>query len=239
MNQIISTDIKGTVAEVIKRTYNVKSVRISLPDAERIPYRAGQYLLVKDLDGLTCNKALSISSSPTEGDYIEFTKKLTSSEFSQKLDQLTPGKEITFRYPFGSFTLDESLTKIAFLSGGIGITPVRSIMKCIVDSKLAVDVCLLYGNHSSQDIVFREDFLEMKMHTNFKIVNVLCEHDNLFSDRQGYITKDVIEKDVYDIQDRTFFICGPPGMVTKMKEILEELAIPQTSIVTEKFAGYE
>ena len=112
----------ATVVDVVKRTHNVKSFRLQVK--EKAPFDAGQYLMVTVKVPEAVSKPLSISSSPTEKEYIEFTKKITGSEYSQALDRIKPGDVITVRYPFGKFTYKDNYPKLAFLSGGIGITPV-------------------------------------------------------------------------------------------------------------------
>lgn len=225
-------ELELKIKEVIPRTYNVKSFRLGV--AEDIDFKAGQFMIISFGNGL--NKPLSIASSPTEKGYIEFTKKITGSEFSKRLDGLKPGDQVSVRYPFGSFIFNGEYPKIAFLSGGIGITPVRSICRYVVDKKLDTDIILLYGNRTTRDIVFKADFDDMQ---GIKVVHIFSEPDSGWQERAGYINKEVIKEEVTDYNERKFFICGPPGMVTAMKRILQdELALPIEHIITENFIGY-
>ena len=230
-------EIDARVREVIPRTHNVKSVRLEVKDAD---FKAGQFMLVMLRGNSRLKKYLSISNSPTEKGYIEFTKKLTKSDFSEELNTLQPGDRVKIQYPFGSFTLQKPDDKIAFLSGGIGITPIRSICKYAVDTKSGVDIVLLYGNHSGRDIVFKEDFDEMKrQYPKLRVVHVLCEPSPGIDCRIGLIDKEIIIREVPDYKDRKFYLCGPPVMVEAMKKILtEELLLSKEHIVTENFQGY-
>jgi len=226
------------IKEVIQRTLNVKSFR--LVAAEPAPYLAGQFLAVALKEGAEFKRYLSISSSPTEKGYLEFTKKLTDSTFSKLLDSLRPGGNVKIEYPFGKFTLRDGCEKIAFLSGGIGITPIRSICKYVVDENLGVDIALLYANRAASDIVFREDFeLMQKQYARLKLVHVLSEGAPDVKCVSGRITAGVIKDNIADYAGRKFFICGPPAMVEAMKKILsEELSLPKENIITENFQGY-
>ena len=85
------------------------------------------------------NKYLSFSSSPTN-DYIEVTKRLSDSVFSQKLKALKPSDEVLLKGPSGNCVLKEEYKKIGFLIGGIGITPVISMIEYIVDKKLVINI---------------------------------------------------------------------------------------------------
>ena len=98
----------------------------------------------------------SFSSSPTDEGYFEFTKRITGSDFSQTSNNLKPGVWANVSGPDGDFVLPDKPRPLAFLSGGIGITPLRSMLRYITAKKLSYDVVLLYGNNSYDDIPFRE-----------------------------------------------------------------------------------
>jgi glycine betaine catabolism B len=229
---------KAKIIEVIQRNYNVKSFRISIPGA--LDFQAGQFLSVTLGNDEKLKKYLSISSSPTEKGYLEFTKKLTESDFSQALDKLKAADEVVIQYPFGKFVLDEACPKIAFLSGGIGITPIRSICKYVVDKNLGTDLVLIYANRSVQDIVFRDDFEAMvKGYPLLRVAHVLCETEPGFKCTVGRINSAIIKTEIPDYSERKFYLCGPPQMVLAMDKILaEELGIASQSIVKENFQGY-
>jgi len=231
----IELDVK--IKEIIQRTYNVKSFRL---EPQNIDFKAGQFLLVNLKKEPALERYLSISSSPTEKGHIEFTKKITDSEFSNKLNSLKVGDYVTIKYPFGNFTLKDEYKKVAFISGGIGITPIRSICRYVVDKKLDIDMTLLYGNRTVNDIVFRQDFEEMQ--NNFfrlRVVHILSEPTLEIESRVGLIDKKIIEDTIPDYIQRKFYLCGPPGMVEAMKKILNvELKVSQDNIITENFVGY-
>lgn len=231
-------EIEAKVIEVISRTYNVKSFRLEVKDTN---FKPGQYLIVKiksqDKDLV---KVLSISSSPTEKGYIEFTKKLTQSEFSNTLDKLKSGDAVKVRYAMGTFTFEGEYPKLAFLSGGIGITPIRSICKNAVDKNMGTDMVLIYGNRSVKDVVFKDDFdLMQKQYPKLKVVHVVCEPASEIECVVGVINGQIIKNSIPDYIERKFYLCGPPGMTEAMNKILlEGLKISRQNIVTEKFMGY-
>lgn len=231
---------KTRIKAIIQRTYNVKSFRVELPEGIEPDFKAGQFLQVTLSKDKQLKRYLSISSSPTEKSYIEFTKKLTESDFSTALDKLKIGDFVTIEYPFGDFTLKEGFKKIAFLSGGIGITPIRSICKYITDRKLDMDAVLLYANNSSRDIAFKEDFdLMQKEHPKLKVMHVLCEVSSAVRCVEGRINSEIIRNEIPDFLERKFYLCGPPGMVQAINKILsEELGLPRDKITTENFQGY-
>ncbi len=231
-------EFKAKIKEVIQRNYNVKSFRVEIDAA--VDFKAGQFMKVSLGDNQELKRYLSISNSPTEKGYLEFTKKLTESNFSKTLNNLKPEDQIGIQYPFGKFVLDESSKKIAFLSGGIGITPIRSICKFVADKKLDTDIVLIYSNRTVADIVFKDDFdLMQKSYSFLKVTHVLSEEEIGSKYITGRINSGILKQEIPDYLQRKFYLCGPPQMVEAMKNILsEELHLPDNLIVTENFQGY-
>lgn len=234
----MAAEFRLKLKEIIIRNYNVKSFRLEFPLGT--DFKAGQFMRVVLKEEPGFMKYLSISSSPTEKGYIEFTKKITESDFSKSLNALRPSDEIKIQYPFGSFTLEKATAKITFLCGGIGITPVRSICKYAVDKSLRTDIVLVYANRSIKDIVFKEDFdLMQGQFPGLKIVHVLAEPAAGFKCTPGLINALVVKNEMPDYRFRKFYICGPLLFVQAMgKMLMEELSLAETNIVTENFIGY-
>jgi len=233
------TPICARVIRVIPRTYNVKSIEVAIDSP--VNFKAGQFLRVRLNNDKDLERYLSISNSPTEEGYLEFTKKITASDFSVALSALKPNDILSVEYPYGAFTLERAGgSKIAFISGGIGITPIRSMCKFAADKKLDLDIILLYANNSVKDIVFLDDLkLMQKEYERLRVVHILCERDMEFSCVVGKIDAEIIKKEVVDYIDRSFFLCGPPSMVEAMKNLLsQELDLPANKIITENFQGY-
>ncbi len=231
-------EIKAKIKEIIQRNYNVKSFRLEITGD--LNFKAGQFLSVELENNPKLKRYLSISSSPTEKCYLEFTKKLTQSDFSTALDNLRAGDQVTIQYPFGKFILDEAVPKIAFLSGGIGITPIRSICKYIVDRNLNINIVLVYSNRTVRDIVFKDDFDAMvKRYPSLRVAHVLCETEPGFKCTVGLINSTVVKNEIPDYLERKFYLCGPPQMVEAMRKILtEELGLQSDKIILENFQGY-
>ncbi len=221
-------------------TPDIKTFRLGLD--KEVSFKPGQYLvLTLDVDGKDISKPLSISSSPTEKGYIEFTKKLTQSGFSAKLGGMRPGDRCSVRMPLGKFTFEGEFPRAAFLSGGIGITPIRSIFKYATDTSSQSSLILLYSGRRPGQLVFREDFETMsRENPNIKPVYTLtgCEKDAA-SCRRGRIDAEMIKEELPDYVSRKFYICGPPGMVKAMSGMLSgELGVKAEDIITEDFTGY-
>lgn len=226
------------IIKIIERTSDVKSFRLSYP--LHFEYDAGQFMFVtipSDIGEL--KKHFTISSSPTEKDFIEFTKKLTGSQYSTALDSLKIGDKVTIDAPYGKFSLDKEIKKIGMLSGGIGITPLRSMCKFATDLLLKYNIILLYGNNSLEEIAFKEELDQLSdENKNLKVVYTLNNFPSDWKGYKGFINADMLKKEIPDYKSRIFYTCGPPAMVDAMKKLLSELNVPKEKIRTENFSGY-
>lgn len=233
--------LKGRLIEKIKRTSSIESFRFILE--KKIEFTPGQFLQVifdqNNRDNKELNKYLSFSSSPNK-EYIEVTKRLSDSKFSQSLNNLTIGSEVLFKAPLGACVYKSEYRKIGFLIGGIGITPVISIIEYIFDKRLNTDVVLIYSNRAEDDIAFRNELDQWKsLNKNIKVFYTVTEcepKDN--SCIFGRIDKNLFIDKVKDFSERMFFIFGPPKMVEAMKNLCLEVGCKKDSVKTESFIGY-
>jgi ferredoxin-NADP reductase len=226
------------VVDIDSRTYNVKSFRFVR--ANSLNFKAGQYLFVTlNIGEQQARKPFSISSSPTENGYIEFTKKLTGHPFSERLNTLKIGDLVLVEAPFGNFTFEGESERICLLSGGIGITPLRSICKYCTDMKLDTKVTLLYGNQTEADIVFRQDLEQMqRQNGKLKVVLTIAEPKTSWKGYTGNIDAEMIKKEIPDYHETVFYVCGPPAMVQAMEKLLKTLEVADENVKKENFAGY-
>ena len=225
------------VKEIIPRTPNVTSFRFPRP--AELDYRAGQFLFVTlRSGGQEISKHFSFSSSPTEREHIEFTKKFTDSEFSAALKALKPGDWARIDAPFGNFTYGGE-SKIGMLAGGIGITPLISICKYGTDMRLPTKTTVLYGCRTEADLAFRKELEEMqRQNSNFKVILTLNEASPSWKGAVGVITADMVKREIPDYAETMFYTCGPPPMVEVMEKLVESLGLPNTQLKREYFSGY-
>ncbi|MFH1397989.1 MAG: FAD-dependent oxidoreductase [Candidatus Omnitrophota bacterium] len=234
-------EIKAKLIQRIKRTSSVESFRF-LPE-KKIDFLAGQFLQVifdeNDRNNKELNKYLSFSSSPNQ-DYFELTKRISASAFSQKLKSLKTGDEFLFKVPLGACVFKDEYKKIAFLIGGIGITPVISIIEYIAGNKINTDVLLFYSNRNEEDIAFKSELDNWRENnSNIKIFYMVSDSQPINKEYIfGRIGKDLLLNKIPDIPERVFFIFGPPKMVEAMKNTCLEISPVKEHINTESFIGY-
>jgi ferredoxin-NADP reductase len=226
------------VSDIITRTNNVKSIRFPRPKS--FSFLAGQFMLVTiKTDERQLAKHFTISSSPTEKDFIEFTKKLTDHPFSLALTRSRVGDWAMVDGPYGDFTFEGEYDRVGMLAGGIGITPLRSICRYCTDTRSQAKITLLYGSRTEEDIVFRGELEEMqRKNRNMRVVFCLSEAPQNWSGYSGRIDAEMIRREIPDYLDTIFYTCGPPAMVDSMEKLLKELNIPAVQIRKENFPGY-
>ena len=227
-----------TVQEIIPRIPNVASFRF--PKPLELLYKAGQYFFITiKSDGKELTKHFSFSSSPTEKNHIEFTKKFTDSEFSAALKKLKSGDWARIDAPYGEFTFEGEHAKIGLLAGGIGITPLRSICKYCTDKQLDTKITMLYGSRTEADIAFGKELKNMQQQNkNLKIVFTLNEGNPSWKGAVGLITAKMIKKEIPEYKETMFYTCGPPPMVEVMEKLVETLGLPKAQLKREYFSGY-
>jgi ferredoxin-NADP reductase len=226
------------IKQIIPRTPDVKSFRFDRP--ERLDCNPGQYMIVTiKSEGMELREPFTISSSPTEKDFLELTKKLTGHPFSKALESLKVGDKVIIDAPFGEFTFKGEYDKIALLAGGIGITPLRCIIRYATDNQLKTDIILLYSSRFDDEIIFKNELEEMqRLNNNLKVVHTVTRSSEKWKGLVGRIDKEMVQKVIPDYLERFFYICGPPKMVEAMLEILKDLNIPEIQIKQEYFPGY-
>ena len=188
---------------------NVKSLYLK-PQNERPDFKAGQYLTVK-IPGLSPaeGKAYSISSAPHE-ELVRLTVRKLGS-FSTAILVMEVGDTLTTSAPYGFFFPEpDDKADIAFIIGGIGITPCLGVIKDLTQKGDSRHIHLLYSNQTEADTTFKEELTELASENK----NFSCHH---FITREtpvtdgfatGRMTADKIVKLIPEHQSTEFFICG-------------------------------
>jgi ferredoxin-NADP reductase/nitrite reductase/ring-hydroxylating ferredoxin subunit len=226
-----------------------------------LDYTAGQYAFF-DIGGVYNDskgpiRHFTISSSPTE-DFIMITTRIRDTPYKKRLSSLEEGTVVKVRGPQGKFVLHEDYSKPAvFLSGGIGVTPFRSMIKYATDKQLPIKIVMFDSNRNQENTLFKKEFDEyVKIKRNLKIVYTITEEEREQEKRQGAqgaatsqqwtaergrIDKAMLTKYLTDdeIKNSIFYTCGPPGMIKAVQDIIQnDLKIPKDRIKVEEFTGY-
>ncbi len=229
------TEYQTQFLERIERTPASISYRFKMP--EGLSFTAGQYMLVNLGDKLV--HPLSLSDCPEETGFIEFTKRMTGSPYCQRLESLERGQTITVKGPAGKFYCDESGGTFIMIAGGIGITPIRSILKSHEKKQGApCKIVLIYGNLNREDIAFKKELENLKL-PDYRLVHVLSDTNGIENAYQGFITANIISKEVPKKGNATYMVSGPPAMVKAIKKALFMLNVAKDRLRTDTFIGYD
>jgi ferredoxin-NADP reductase len=209
-------------------------------------YRAGQYAVVdlgtkEDPEGPV--RSFTLASSPTEENFILISTRIRDTPFKKKLASLDNGSSIKITAPLGKFVLHEDYSKPAiFLSGGIGVTPFRSMIKYATDKKLSIKIIMFDANRDHGNILYKNEFDQYaNLNKNLKIVYTLDVSDDNWKGERGLINQAMLTKylTTSEIDNSMFYVCGPPGMLNAIQKLLkEELHLPKERITVEEFTGY-
>ncbi len=224
--------------KIIPRTHDSTSFRFPRP--AELEYKPGQFLYVTLRMGDTeLSKHFSFSSSPTEADHIEFTKKFTDHEYSLALKAAKAGDWARIDAPYGQFTFEGEYPKIALLCGGIGITPFMSICKNATDKDLDCRITLFYGCRTEGDLAFKEELEDLAAkNKNLKLVFILTQPSSNWKGATGIITPELVKKELPDFNETMFYTCGPPPMVEAMEKLVANLGLQKENLKREYFTGY-
>jgi len=171
------------------------------------------------------------------------TTRMRDAAFKPVLRGLPVGTELELDAPYGSFTLHNDVARPAvFLTGGIGITPVRSIVLQSAHDKTGHKVFVFYSNKRPEDAAFLDELSRVgETNENVIIVPTMTEPERshlAWTGETGYVDENMMAKYVHDLTQPSYYLCGPAGMVTGMRSILNGAGVDDDAIRTEEFTGY-
>jgi ferredoxin-NADP reductase len=196
----------------------------------------------KETDEEGNTRCFSLTSAPCT-DKIEIATRMRDTAFKRVLKTLPLGMILKFVAPSGSFTLHNNKEIPAvFLTGGIGITPVRSIVTQATKDKLPHQIYLFYSNKRPEDAAFLDELATFETENNFyKFIPTMTAMEKSkqpWNGEKGYVNREMLEKYINDLTKPIFYISGPSTMVAAMRKMLNESDINDDNIRTEEFSGY-
>ena len=209
-------------------------------------YRAGQFVDITlldppetDAEGNT--RGFSISSAPSE-DVIMITTRLRDTAFKRVLQAMPFGTAVKIEGPFGDLRLHHANRPAVVLTGGIGITPFRSILlQTIRAGGLPYPVVVLYANRRPQDAAFLEELRELAdQDPNLSFVPTMSGLDasDPWDGERGRIDASMLRRHVDGLTAAIYYLTGPPGMIAGLRTMLVDAGVDEDDIRTEEFTGY-
>lgn len=233
-----------TVQEVRRETDDVWSVKMAPPEGRVVyDYFPGQFHFLTFFrdSGLPVEEHhWTISSSPVEKGFITSTIKSVG-DFTSTIGQTKPGDTVAVHGPFGRFSymFHPEDRDLVFLAGGIGITPIMSMIRHMRDTRDTRSVLLMYANQKQSQILFRQELEQIASgeHPDLTLVHVLSRPEDEWTGETGHLNREKIEKYCgTDLKGKAFYVCGPLKMADALITTLQEMKVPQKKIRREIFS---
>ncbi len=202
------------LAEKTQLNHDVMRLCLKLPEGQRLPYVAGQYLEFLLRDG--AQRAYSIANPPHADELLELhVRRVPGGRFSDEVfEQMQERCILRIRGPLGTFVLrEDSERPILMVGGGTGFAPLKAMLEHVFHRGIERPIQLYWGVRSRQDLYLPELLTHWaKVHPNFSWVPVLSEPDSDWSGRTGWVHQAVLE-DHPSLADVDCYLSGPPAMV--------------------------
>jgi ferredoxin-NADP reductase/Na+-translocating ferredoxin:NAD+ oxidoreductase RnfD subunit len=202
-----------------------------------VKFKPGQYMEFtldhSKPDSRGNRRYLSLACSPTEKN-IRIGVKFGSppSSFKKALITLSAGQKIVAGQLIGDFTLPKDPNKkLVLIAGGIGITPFRSMIKYLIDTNQKRDIVVIYSAKTKDDFVYQDVLRQAQDKLGIKTIYVETA-------TQGHMDSIRLAREILDYIDRTFYISGSHGVIVAFEDILKELKVPRSQVITDYFPGF-
>ncbi|MCC6659532.1 MAG: ferric reductase-like transmembrane domain-containing protein [Phycisphaerales bacterium] len=232
-----------------RRPFRVVEVR---PEAERVwtlvvepvgheglRFEPGQFAWVKMESPFSIDEhPFSFSSSSELTERLEFGIKEVG-DFTRTLPAVQPGARVYLDGPHGAFSIDRVPSAgYVFVAGGIGIVPILSMLRTMIDRGDRRPARLIYAVRSLENLAYRDDLeaLRLRAPTQLDLVYVLEQPPEGWTGETGWITRELLEKHwPRERITRDVLICGPDPMITSVDSAFRHMGVPAARLHAERF----
>jgi NAD(P)H-flavin reductase len=200
-----------------------------------IPFRAGQFVLLNHTtaDGSSIERSYSIANAPAKDNHLEFVIRLVpNGAMSTVIKTIRIGQEVTIKGAFGRFGEIGSDLKngIICIAGGVGISPIRSIIQSQIASSNHPPLSLFWGFRTPKDYLFQSELEQYKAQGHLQRLEVsISDESSDWSGHKGYCHH-LVQQQLRVVSEKAIFICGPPPMVDETKKVLLEMGFNRKQI---------
>jgi len=200
------------------------------PNGKHLEFMPGQFAFVqfmtKGLQGEP--HPFTIASAQKEDGKVRFAIK-SLGDYTKSLVAVKRGDKVLLQGPFGRFVYSLHKHDQIWVAGGIGITPFLGFIEDLKNNKHIGNIYFFYCTKNEEEMIFLDEVdAAAKDDKRLKVIPQ-C------SDKQGFLTVDMIKKECGTITDKHIFICGPPIMREKLVAQLEKKGVKKKMIHFERF----
>ena len=223
----------GVVTDIRRDTPDVKTFRVEAPEGgkvfEHIPGQCAMLSIPGAGEGM-----FSITSSPTQKNYMEFSIKKCGC-LTSWLHQMEVGQQIGIRGPYGNgFPVDTDFAgkDLLFIAGGIGLAPLHSVINYCRDNRANYGkIDIVYGSRSMDDLVDYQEILdEWCQEEGINVYLTIDREQEGWDGHVGFVPNYVKELG-FDV-NKTAVICGPPIMIKFTLAGLVEMGFQKSNVYT-------
>jgi predicted ferric reductase len=179
--------------------------------------------------------SFSSSAAATDGRVEMSIRNL--GDFTSEIHKVPVGRRVYLDGPYGAFTIGNPADMHVLIAGGIGITPMMSIIQTLADHGDTRPVILLYGSKDLESITFREELDALKARLNLTVVHVLADPPAGWTGEKGFINAQMFKRHLPPpYADHEYFICGPDVMMDAIEKALGELNVPLSKYHSERYS---
>lgn len=243
---LVSPKRKVTLKLRRKSKLSADIVDFVFTPSQRLAFAPGQYmewtLAHPHPDSRGNRRYFTLASSPTE-DTVHLGVRFYEhgSTFKHAMYAMNGRTQFVGGQIAGDFTLPpDPAQKLVFIAGGIGITPYRSMLKYLLDTRQRRDIVLIYVNRTVGDIVYKDVLNEADTRLGVRTVYTLTDTTAIPSGwlgKSGRVTDAMILEAAPDYAMRTFYVSGPPDMVRACEQLLKQMGVHGSKVKTDFFPG--
>jgi predicted ferric reductase len=179
--------------------------------------------------------SFSSSAAATDGRVEMSVREL--GDFTNDIGKVPVGRRVYIDGPYGAFTTGHPADMHVLVAGGVGITPMMSMIRTLADQRDKRPVVLLYGSKDWDAITFREELEALKARLDLRVVHVLENPPEGWTGERGFITADVLKRHLPPpYADHEYFICGPDVMMDAIETALGNLGVPISKYHSERYS---
>jgi len=176
------------------------------------------------------------SSAAAKGGRVEMSIR-NLGDFTKEIQRVPVGKRVYLDGPYGAFTIGNPADMHVLIAGGVGVTPMMSMIRTLADRGDKRPVILLYGSKDRESITFCEELEVLKARIDLTVVHVLANPPAGWTGEQGFINAEVFKRHLPPpYSDHEYFICGPGVMMDAIEKALGEMGVSMAKYHSERYS---